>query len=182
MNTVQLKCVQWHQNGLVRHFVGRWGPQLQLLVTEVYGLVSNIVHAALDEQFTGRWIGRGGPINWPARSLNLTPHALLLLEVHQRHGAQRKGRVCSQLQPKDYSGYRCGTCGCALLGVGWSGVSFRRLLGRQWCSHWIALNGNKTWRDCKKDLLIRKFYVKAVNKCLELRSSFSDILYWGRRC
>ena len=27
----------------------------------------------LDAQFAGRWIGRGGPIGWPARSPDLTP-------------------------------------------------------------------------------------------------------------
>jgi hypothetical protein len=32
-----------------------------------------IVRTALDERFPGRWIGRGGPINWPPRSPDLTP-------------------------------------------------------------------------------------------------------------
>jgi ribosomal protein S18 acetylase RimI-like enzyme len=31
-----------------------------------------IVHTALDERFRSRWIGRGGPINWPPRSPGLT--------------------------------------------------------------------------------------------------------------
>jgi hypothetical protein len=31
---------------------------------------------------------------------------------------------------------------------GCSGIWFRRLQGRQWCSHWIEINGSKTWRDC----------------------------------
>jgi hypothetical protein len=36
-----------------------------------------IVRTALDELFPGRWIGRGGPINWPPRSPDLTPMDLL---------------------------------------------------------------------------------------------------------
>jgi hypothetical protein len=32
-----------------------------------------IVRTALDERFPGRWIGRGGPINWPPQSPDLTP-------------------------------------------------------------------------------------------------------------
>ena len=28
--------------------------------------------AALDKMFCGRWIGRGGPVNWPARSPDLS--------------------------------------------------------------------------------------------------------------
>lgn len=31
------------------------------------------VRAHLNNQYPGRWIGRGGPINWPARSPDLTP-------------------------------------------------------------------------------------------------------------
>lgn len=31
------------------------------------------VQRHLNENFPGRWIGRGGPINWPARSPDLTP-------------------------------------------------------------------------------------------------------------
>jgi hypothetical protein len=31
-----------------------------------------IVRTALDERFSGQWIGRGGPINWPPRSPDLT--------------------------------------------------------------------------------------------------------------
>lgn len=32
-----------------------------------------VVTAHLNQQFPHRWIGRGGPINWPARSPDLTP-------------------------------------------------------------------------------------------------------------
>jgi hypothetical protein len=76
-----------------------------------------IVRTALVERFHGRRIGRGGPINWPPRSPDFT-HGLLLLGVHQRHRIQRKGGVSSRFAPKDYSGYRCGACGCAISGVG----------------------------------------------------------------
>ena len=31
------------------------------------------VHAVLTKTFGNRWIGRGGPVNWPARSLDLSP-------------------------------------------------------------------------------------------------------------
>lgn len=34
---------------------------------------SRAVRAWLDEKFPGRWIGRGGPMRWPARSPDLTP-------------------------------------------------------------------------------------------------------------
>lgn len=34
---------------------------------------SRIVRQTLQEKFLNRWIGRGGPISWPARSPDLTP-------------------------------------------------------------------------------------------------------------
>jgi len=33
---------------------------------------SLIAREILDRKFNGRWIGRGGPVNWPARSPDLT--------------------------------------------------------------------------------------------------------------
>ncbi|GFX09352.1 uncharacterized protein TNCV_1887651 [Trichonephila clavipes] len=33
---------------------------------------SAVVRSALDTTCLGRWIGRGGPVNWPARSLDLS--------------------------------------------------------------------------------------------------------------
>ena len=35
--------------------------------------ITRRVRNALDEAFPNRWIGRGGPFNWPARSPDLTP-------------------------------------------------------------------------------------------------------------
>lgn len=32
------------------------------------------VRNAFDEKFLYRWIGRGGPVAWPPRSLDLTPY------------------------------------------------------------------------------------------------------------
>lgn len=40
---------------------------------------SRQVRAWLDENFNGRWIGRGGPISWTPRSPNLTPLDFFLL-------------------------------------------------------------------------------------------------------
>lgn len=34
---------------------------------------SHIVRQTLNEKFLRRWIGRGGPVSWPARSPDLTP-------------------------------------------------------------------------------------------------------------
>lgn len=31
------------------------------------------MRAYLDSEFGDKWIGRGGPVNWPARSPDLTP-------------------------------------------------------------------------------------------------------------
>jgi hypothetical protein len=52
-------------------------------IAEVYGLIFQqngapphfgaIVRTVLGERFPGRWIGRGGPINWTPRSPDLTP-------------------------------------------------------------------------------------------------------------
>jgi hypothetical protein len=41
--------------------------------------VGATVRTALVERFPGRWIGRGGPINWPPRSPDLTPKDFFLL-------------------------------------------------------------------------------------------------------
>lgn len=34
---------------------------------------ANIARRLLDREYPGRWIGRGGPVQWPARSPDLTP-------------------------------------------------------------------------------------------------------------
>jgi hypothetical protein len=34
---------------------------------------SLIVRASLNQHFSNRWIGRAGPISWPARSPDITP-------------------------------------------------------------------------------------------------------------
>ena len=39
---------------------------------------AGLVHAALTNTFGNRWIGRGGPVNWSARSLDLTPLDFIL--------------------------------------------------------------------------------------------------------
>ena len=39
---------------------------------------SLVVRSWLDEKFPNRWIGRRGPIEWPARSPDLTPPDLFL--------------------------------------------------------------------------------------------------------
>jgi hypothetical protein len=100
------------------------------IVAEVDSLtfqqVGAIVRTTLDERFRGRWIGKGGPNNWPPRNRDFNTHELLL-GAHLRHRAQRRGRVFSRFAQKDYTGCRCGACGCALSGVGRSGFSFRRL-------------------------------------------------------
>jgi hypothetical protein len=54
-----------------------------LLVPQIDGFISQqdgapvhvgaIVRTALDEQFSCRWIGRGGRINWPPLTPDLTP-------------------------------------------------------------------------------------------------------------
>ena len=34
---------------------------------------ARVARDVMDEKFPNRWIGRGGPVRWPARSLDLTP-------------------------------------------------------------------------------------------------------------
>ncbi|CAK1599637.1 unnamed protein product [Parnassius mnemosyne] len=46
---------------------------------------SNAVRSYLNSEYEGRWIGRGGPIPWPARSQDLTPlHFYLWGEIKRR--------------------------------------------------------------------------------------------------
>jgi hypothetical protein len=75
------------------------------LAAEVDGLISQdvvpanfcaIVRTSLGEPFPGRWIRKGGSINWPPRSPDLTFIDFFLLGVHQRHRAQRKNGVSSR--------------------------------------------------------------------------------------
>jgi hypothetical protein len=75
----------------------------------------------------GRWIWKAGRINWFSRNRDFGTHGLRLSEVHLRHSAQRKGGVSSRFGQKDYSGSHCGARGCALWGVGCSGISSGRL-------------------------------------------------------
>jgi hypothetical protein len=41
-------------------------------------LDSLIVRASLNQHFPNRWIGRAGPISWPARSPHITPYDFFL--------------------------------------------------------------------------------------------------------
>jgi hypothetical protein len=77
----------------------------------------------------GRWIGKGGPLNWSPRSRDLTPLGIPSAAVQQRHRAERKGRVPSWFPLKDYSACRCNAGVCALSlslsGVECCVISFR---------------------------------------------------------
>ena len=43
--------------------------------------MTQTVRRFLDEEFPGRWIGRRGPVEWPARSPDLTPPDFFLWGV-----------------------------------------------------------------------------------------------------
>lgn len=60
-----LRNMWWQQDGCPAH----WG---------------RIVREHLDEQFPGRWIGRGGPVAWPPRSPDLTPPDFFLWGAMER--------------------------------------------------------------------------------------------------
>ena len=42
----------------------------------------------LNRTYTNRWIGRGGPFQWCARSPDLTPVKFFFMVLHQVHGLQ----------------------------------------------------------------------------------------------
>jgi hypothetical protein len=60
----------------MHHPVGKWGRHIRLLVGFPTRCCTNSFYAILrtapDERSPGRWIGRGGPINWPSRGADLT--------------------------------------------------------------------------------------------------------------
>lgn len=59
------------------------------------------VRSFLDEEFPDRWIGRGGPINWPPRSPDLTPVDFFLWsEVERRVDDMTKFRNVNELKRK----------------------------------------------------------------------------------
>ena len=72
---------------------------------------ASVVRDFLDEKFPGRWIGRRGPIEWPARSPNLTPADFFLWGVLKEkvysHNPitldQLKSLISQQLQTTDVS-------------------------------------------------------------------------------
>jgi hypothetical protein len=49
----------------------------------------------LHRKFPEKWIGRGGPVNWPPRSPDLTPLDFFLLGVHQ--GCNHRLPLCWNL-------------------------------------------------------------------------------------
>ncbi|KAJ8891665.1 hypothetical protein PR048_004193 [Dryococelus australis] len=52
---LRIRETMWYQhNGALAHF-------------------SNPVYAVIANTYGHRWIGRGGPVNWPARSQDFTP-------------------------------------------------------------------------------------------------------------
>ena len=51
-----------------------------------------------DETFPGRWIGRRGPIEWPARSPDLTPPDFFLWGVLKNAVYANKPRTIDQLK------------------------------------------------------------------------------------
>jgi hypothetical protein len=75
--------------------------------------------------------------------------------VHERHRVQRKGRVSSRFEPKDYSGYRFRVCGCAISGVMWS--LFSTFVGPLLVLTLNCIKCDKTWRDCLIVFVSKKF-------------------------
>jgi hypothetical protein len=59
----QEECIHFQQDGAPRHYLEE-------------------VHEYLSSRFPGRGIGRGMPIAWPPRSLDLTPLDFLLMGIH----------------------------------------------------------------------------------------------------
>ena len=60
-------------------------PQLEGLQSHVFlqqdgapPHCGTIVRSSLNDHFPGRWIGREGPIPWPPRSPDITPHDFFL--------------------------------------------------------------------------------------------------------
>lgn len=60
-----------------------------------YGLV---VRQWLDEKFAGRWLGRRGPLEWPARSPDLTPPDFFLWGVMKDLVYKEKPRTLQELR------------------------------------------------------------------------------------
>lgn len=63
---------------------------------------THIVRDWLDESFPNRWIGRGGAVNWPARSLDLNPLDFFLwghvkTHVYGRNRPQDLEDLCARI-------------------------------------------------------------------------------------
>ena len=53
-----------------------------------------IVRDWLNDHFPQRWLGRAGPIEWPARSPDLTPCDFFLVGIHQGESVRHKTKNC----------------------------------------------------------------------------------------
>lgn len=72
---------------------------------------SAVAREVLNREFNGRWIGRAGPVNWPARSSDFTSLDFFLWgylksQVYQEVPTtretmiQRIGNACAQITPE----------------------------------------------------------------------------------
>ena len=58
------------------------------------------VRAWLDQKFPGRWLGRRGPHEWPARSPDLTPSDFFLWGWTKEEVYRAKPRTMEQLEDR----------------------------------------------------------------------------------
>lgn len=65
----------------------------------------HLVRDYLDEEFPGRWIGRGGPIAWPARSPDLTPLDFYLWGDVKRIVYKQESNTVQELRQKIISAF-----------------------------------------------------------------------------
>jgi hypothetical protein len=61
---------------------------------------SNDVKMFLDQRYPGKWVGRGGPVDWPPRSPDLTPMDFFLWGELKRMVYQNKPKPTSEAELK----------------------------------------------------------------------------------
>jgi len=59
------------------------------------------VHQSLNEKFPGRWIGRSGPVRWPARSPDLTTLLDYFLWGHIKEHVYNKHQIHNREELED---------------------------------------------------------------------------------
>ena len=94
------------------------------------------VRAWLDQHFSGRWLGRRGPHEWPPRSPDLTPCDFYLWGYTKRGSVQDKTSHIGRFGDKNPTSFECYPQWHSFKSCSFYPWSFNEASWSKWCIRW----------------------------------------------